>query len=117
MKFPGSTASEKQSCTSDAHSACSFYPLTTTRCPLRQAASRQRRHNFSGGQSGSLSRPRGDIEVPLWEWQLPDERIVAVHDLMRDTKFVWSGKSQRIRLDPAELPFAIWRVARDPEAR
>jgi starch synthase (maltosyl-transferring) len=51
------------------------------------------------------------IEVPLWEWQLPDSAAVTVHDLMRDTKFVWSGKFQRIRLDPNELPFAIWRVA------
>jgi starch synthase (maltosyl-transferring) len=50
------------------------------------------------------------IEVPLWEWQLPDGAAVTVQDLMRDTKFVWSGKLQRIRLDPKELPFAIWRV-------
>jgi starch synthase (maltosyl-transferring) len=51
------------------------------------------------------------IEVPLWEWQLPDDATVTVHDLMRETKFVWSGKLQRIRLDPVELPFAIWRIA------
>jgi starch synthase (maltosyl-transferring) len=50
------------------------------------------------------------IEVPLWEWQLPDSATVTVHDLMRDTRFVWSGKLQRVRLDPNELPFAIWRV-------
>jgi len=24
---------------------------------------------------------------------------------------VWQGKIQRVRLDPAELPFAIWRIA------
>jgi starch synthase (maltosyl-transferring) len=51
------------------------------------------------------------IEVPVWEWQLPDDAVVAVHDLMRDTNFVWSGKSQHVRLDPSELPFSIWRVA------
>ena len=54
------------------------------------------------------------IEVPLWEWQLPDDGAVTVHDLMRDTKFLWAGKSQRIRLDPTELPFAIWRLALRP---
>ena len=54
------------------------------------------------------------IEIPLWEWQLPDDGAVTVHDLMRDTKFVWAGKLQRIRLDPAELPFAIWRIAARP---
>jgi starch synthase (maltosyl-transferring) len=30
--------------------------------------------------------------------------------LMRDHRFVWTGKLQQVRLDPAELPFAIWRI-------
>ena len=51
------------------------------------------------------------VEVPLWEWRLPDSGSVTVHDLMRDTSFVWHGKLQRIRLDPHDLPFAIWRIA------
>jgi starch synthase (maltosyl-transferring) len=50
------------------------------------------------------------IEVPLWEWDLPDEASATVRDLMRDTDLIWHGKLQRIRLDPADLPFAIWRV-------
>ena len=50
------------------------------------------------------------IEVPLWEWSLPDNCSVGARDLMRDATFVWYGKFQRIRLDPAELPFAIWRI-------
>ena len=37
--------------------------------------------------------------------------LVDVDDLMRGTRFVWHGKHQRIRLDPADLPFAIWRIA------
>jgi starch synthase (maltosyl-transferring) len=51
------------------------------------------------------------IEVPLWEWRMADHASVAVRDLMRDHEFVWHGKLQRIRLDPGELPFAIWRLA------
>jgi starch synthase (maltosyl-transferring) len=51
------------------------------------------------------------IEVPLWEWNLPDSSAVAVTDLMREHKFAWHGKLQRVRLDPNELPFAIWRIA------
>jgi starch synthase (maltosyl-transferring) len=51
------------------------------------------------------------IEVPLWEWNLADNASVEVRDLMRDVSFVWHGKSQRILLDPDQLPFAIWRVA------
>jgi starch synthase (maltosyl-transferring) len=42
---------------------------------------------------------------------LPDTGAVAVEDLMRDHRFVWSGKLQRIRLDPRDLPFSIWRIA------
>jgi hypothetical protein len=30
---------------------------------------------------------------------------------MSGARFIWTGKLQRVRLDPAELPFANWRVA------
>ena len=42
------------------------------------------------------------FEVPLWEWSLPDDGSLDVQDLMRDTAFIWQGKLQRLRLDPAE---------------
>jgi starch synthase (maltosyl-transferring) len=29
---------------------------------------------------------------------------------MGDGTFAWHGKIQHIRLDPAALPFAIWRI-------
>ena len=51
------------------------------------------------------------IEIPLWEWGLPDHESLAATDLIRGHSFVWTGKQQRIRLDPADLPFAIWQVA------
>ena len=51
------------------------------------------------------------IEVPLWEWGLPDTASFTTYDLMRDSETVRTGKLQRLRLDPAELPFVIWRVA------
>jgi starch synthase (maltosyl-transferring) len=51
------------------------------------------------------------IEIPLWEWGLPDHEALAATDLMRGQRFVWTGKYQRIRLDPADLPFAIWQIA------
>ena len=52
-----------------------------------------------------------DIEVPLWEWGLPDGGTVAVEDLFRGFTFDWTGKIQRIRLEPGELPFSIWRLS------
>ncbi|MBC4016899.1 alpha-1,4-glucan--maltose-1-phosphate maltosyltransferase [Siccirubricoccus deserti] len=51
-----------------------------------------------------------DIELPLWEWGLPDSAALAAEDLMRGHRFTWQGKAQRLRLDPGELPFGIWRV-------
>ncbi len=51
------------------------------------------------------------IEIPTWEWQLSDDAALAATDLVRGHQFVWTGKHQRIRLDPADLPYAIWRIA------
>ena len=51
-----------------------------------------------------------DIEIPLWKFGLFDHDSLRAEDLMRDSEIVWTGKHQRLRLDP-ELPFAIWRVA------
>ena len=51
-----------------------------------------------------------DIEVPLWLWGLPDSASVAVTDLMAGHRFTWAGKIQHIRLDPAAMPFAVWRI-------
>ena len=50
------------------------------------------------------------IEVPLWEFGLADQAAISVTDLMRGDNFRWYGKNQRIRLDPADLPFRIWRL-------
>jgi len=58
-----------------------------------------------------------NIEVPLWEFGLPDGGTVDVADLMRGTRFTWTGKIQRVRLDPADLPFAIWQLTVPAGAR
>ena len=51
------------------------------------------------------------FELPLWEWKLPDHGSLLVEDLVREHRTVWTGKLQNVRLDPADLPFAIWRIA------
>ncbi|BBK36527.1 hypothetical protein STAQ_16050 [Allostella sp. ATCC 35155] len=56
-----------------------------------------------------------EFELPLWEWGLPDHGSLAAVDLMRERPFLLTGKRQRLRLDPADLPFAILRLA-PPEA-
>ncbi|MDQ7251429.1 maltotransferase domain-containing protein [Dongia sedimenti] len=51
------------------------------------------------------------IEIPLWQWSLPDHASIDVEDLIGGSKFQWHGKSGTIRLDPYELPYVIWRIA------
>ena len=53
------------------------------------------------------------FEIPLWEWQLPDSATLAAEDLMTGRRFTLHGKRQWLRLDPAVVPFAIWRLAPD----
>jgi starch synthase (maltosyl-transferring) len=50
------------------------------------------------------------LELPLWEFGMPDHGRLELTDLMSDRRFSLAGKHQRIRLDPDDLPFAIWRV-------
>ncbi len=55
-------------------------------------------------------RPQAaDIEIPLWEWGLPDDGAASVADLVAERGWVWRGKLQNIVLTP-ERPYAIWRV-------
>ena len=51
-----------------------------------------------------------ELEVPLWRFGLPDEAWIGAEDLMRAQSLIFYGKRQRLRLDPSDLPFAIWRL-------
>ncbi|QET05955.1 alpha-1,4-glucan--maltose-1-phosphate maltosyltransferase [Cupriavidus pauculus] len=55
-----------------------------------------------------------DIELPLWEWGLPDDASLLVEDQMFGHRFTWQGKHQHIRLNPHELPFSLWHVRPQP---
>jgi starch synthase (maltosyl-transferring) len=57
------------------------------------------------------------FELPLWTFGLPDDASATVTDLITDRSTVWTGKMQRVRLDPADLPYAIWRILPLTEAR
>ena len=51
-----------------------------------------------------------ELEIPLWRFGLPDEASIGAEDLMRGQSLIFYGKRQRVRLDPNDLPFAIWRL-------
>ena len=50
-----------------------------------------------------------EVEFPLHQWNLPGDGALELEDLIGGGP-VWTGARRRIRLDPAILPFAIWRV-------
>jgi starch synthase (maltosyl-transferring) len=55
------------------------------------------------------SAQEADVEIPLWSWNLPDHGSLSMEDLISGHKFTWTGKWQRLRLEP-DRPFSIWRV-------
>jgi starch synthase (maltosyl-transferring) len=56
-----------------------------------------------------------NFEIPLWEWNLPDEGSLSVEDLLYGYRFTWAGKIQSIALDPS-APYRIWRVRPEQNA-
>jgi starch synthase (maltosyl-transferring) len=54
------------------------------------------------------------LEVPLWEFGLPDDGTLDVTDLLNGAPLSWHGKHQHVRLDPFVCPYAIWRVRGRP---
>ncbi|ETX14264.1 alpha-1,4-glucan:maltose-1-phosphate maltosyltransferase [Roseivivax halodurans JCM 10272] len=50
------------------------------------------------------------FEVPLWEFDLPDEASVEVQDLIQGNRFSWHGKDHTLALDPQSRPYAIWKL-------
>ena len=50
-----------------------------------------------------------NTEIPFYKWGVPDDGTLAVADLIAGRTLAWSGKWQRMTLDPV-FPFALWRV-------
>jgi len=50
-----------------------------------------------------------DVEIPLWEWGMPDHGAMAAHDLLCGARFVWHGKRQHLHLTP-DAPYRIWKI-------
>jgi starch synthase (maltosyl-transferring) len=50
-----------------------------------------------------------NTEIPFYKWGVADHGSVAVADLVAGRNLSWSGKWQRMTLDPV-FPFALWRV-------
>ncbi len=57
------------------------------------------------------------FEIPLWEFGLPDDAGIEAVDLVHGSRQTFSGKTQSIWLDPADRPYAIWRLIPPGSAR
>jgi starch synthase (maltosyl-transferring) len=55
-----------------------------------------------------------DVEMPLWEFGLPDTASIDAIDLTADRRLTWTGKIQHVWLDPSERPYAVWRLIPPP---
>ncbi|AQT09752.1 alpha-amylase [Pseudomonas protegens] len=49
------------------------------------------------------------FELPLWEMGLADDAQTQGEDLMNGHRWTWYGKTQFMRIEPAQ-PFGIWRI-------
>jgi starch synthase (maltosyl-transferring) len=49
------------------------------------------------------------LEIPLWEFGLPDDGTLHAEDLLSGARHDWHGKYQSVYLHPGE-PYRIWRV-------
>ncbi|HLS18564.1 MAG TPA: alpha-1,4-glucan--maltose-1-phosphate maltosyltransferase, partial [Paracoccaceae bacterium] len=52
----------------------------------------------------------GAIEVPLWEFGLPDHARIEGFDEVTGADFAWEGKMQHVWLNPHERPYAVWSL-------
>jgi starch synthase (maltosyl-transferring) len=50
-----------------------------------------------------------NTEIPFYKWGVSDYGSLPVADLVAGRTLAWTGKWQRITLDPV-FPFALWRV-------
>ncbi|WP_150302759.1 alpha-1,4-glucan--maltose-1-phosphate maltosyltransferase [Pseudomonas saliphila] len=50
------------------------------------------------------------FELPLWEFDLPDDAQMIGEDLMTGHTWTWYGKTQWMRIEPWSQPFGIWRL-------
>ncbi|PLC54542.1 hypothetical protein CR155_07160 [Pollutimonas nitritireducens] len=57
------------------------------------------------------ARQSGMLELPMWEWDLPDDATISVQDVFDDHRFTLHGKYHHVELTP-ERPFFVWRLVR-----
>ena len=52
------------------------------------------------------------VSVPLEEFGLHEGETYQVHDLLSDTRYLWTGRQNFVRLDPQTNPAHVFRIRR-----
>jgi starch synthase (maltosyl-transferring) len=52
----------------------------------------------------------GIVKLPLWKIGKHEEEPFVVHDLITGAKYSWKGENNYVALDPAILPFHLFRI-------
>ncbi|WP_447043451.1 alpha-1,4-glucan--maltose-1-phosphate maltosyltransferase [Vreelandella sp. H-I2] len=93
------------------HLGLTFYPVHNDRLLLFAKGTKTRDNVvLIAVNLDPFEAQEGAFELPLGLFDLPDEAALHVEDLMSGRHWTWYGKWQSMRLDPAALPFAIWRI-------
>ncbi len=50
------------------------------------------------------------FELPLWEFDLPDDASIEAEDAAHGNRFSWHGKEHTLALDPETRPYAVWKL-------
>jgi starch synthase (maltosyl-transferring) len=50
------------------------------------------------------------FELPLEDWKVPEDTRTNCEDLTYGNTFSLQGRHQKLRIDPADMPFLIWRL-------
>lgn len=59
------------------------------------------------------ARPHASwIEIPLADLGLKEEAVFHVEDLMSGVRYLWQGRRNSVRIDPAEAPVQVLRLVR-----
>jgi starch synthase (maltosyl-transferring) len=54
----------------------------------------------------------GWLEVPLEEFAIAEKEVFQVHELLFDNRYLWQGRRNFVRLDPASSPAQIFLLRR-----
>jgi starch synthase (maltosyl-transferring) len=54
----------------------------------------------------------GWVELPLEKLRIGASEVYQVHDLIGEGRYLWQGRRNYVRLDPAESPAQIYRLRR-----